>query len=93
MCEMKMYRYETSSEVCSSSITVGLSDDGSTVEEVEFQGGCPGSLTAVAKLVRGKKLDEAVTLLSGIPCGGKRTSCPDQLAVMLRKIREKSFKQ
>ena len=88
---MKVYRYETSSEVCSSSITLGLSDDGSTIEEVTFQGGCPGSLAAVSKLVRGKKVDEAITLLSGIPCGGKNTSCPDQLAVMLKKIKAKSF--
>ena len=89
---MKVYRYETSSEVCSSSITVGLSDDGSTIEEVTFQGGCPGSLAAVSKLVRGKTVDEAIALLSGIPCGGKNTSCPDQLAVMLGKIKNKSFK-
>ena len=89
---MKMYRYETSPEVCSASITVGLSDDASTVEEVKFDGGCPGTLTAVANRLQGKKVDEAIALLSGIPCGGKRTSCPDQLAVMLKKIREKSFK-
>ena len=89
---MKMYRYETSSEVCSSSITVGLSDDGSVIEEVAFQGGCPGSLAAVSRLVQGKKVDEAIALLSGIPCGGKNTSCPDQLALMLKKIRSRSFK-
>lgn len=88
---MKMYRYETSDEVCSSSITAGLSDDGSTVEEVTFQGGCPGNLAAVSKLVRGRKVDEVIALLSGIPCGGKKTSCPDQLAVMLKKIKSKSF--
>ena len=90
---MKVYRYETSGEVCSSSITVGLSDDGSTVEEVTFQGGCPGSLAAVSKLVKGKTVDEAIALLSGIPFGGKSTSCPDQLALMLKKIKSKSFKK
>ena len=89
---MKMYRYETSGEVCSSSISVGLSDDGSAVEKVEFKGGCPGSLAAVSKLAVGKKVEEVIEILSGIPCGGKSTSCPDQLAVMLKKIRAKSFK-
>lgn len=89
---MKVYRYETSPEVCSSSITLKLSDDGSIIEEVTFQGGCPGSLAAVSRLVQGKKPDEAIELLSGIPCGGKNTSCPDQLATMLKKIKSKSFK-
>lgn len=89
---MKVYRYETSDEVCSSSITLKLSDDGSTIEGVTFQGGCPGSLAAVSRLVQGKKPDEAIELLSGIPCGGKNTSCPDQLAAMLKKMKSKSFK-
>ena len=44
---MKKYRYETAPDVCSSAIEVVLSDDSSTVEKVDFKGGCPGSLTAV----------------------------------------------
>lgn len=84
---MKRYRYETPSEVCSSAINLVLSDDGETVLEVEFEGGCPGSLTAVGLLASGKKVDEVIQLLSGVNCGGKKTSCPAQLALMLQKIK------
>ncbi|MBR2374439.1 MAG: TIGR03905 family TSCPD domain-containing protein [Lentisphaeria bacterium] len=89
---MKQYRYETSNEVCSSAITLSLSDDGDTVLAVKFHGGCAGSLAAVSKLAAGRNVDEVIKLLSGTPCGGKGTSCPDQLAVMLEKIKSKSFK-
>ena len=84
---MKKYRYETSPEVCSSAIELALSDDGSTGEKIEFQGGCPGSLAAVSLLAAGKKCDEVIALLENVKCGRKDTSCPAQLALMLKKIR------
>ena len=86
---MKKYRYETAPEVCSSAIDLALSDDGKTIEKVEFQGGCPGSLAAVGLLAAGKSVDEAIELLENVRCGGKNTSCPAQLALMLKKIKEK----
>lgn len=49
---MKKYRYETSPDVCSSAIEVVLSDDGGTIEKVEFKGGCPGNLAAVGILTK-----------------------------------------
>lgn len=85
---MKKYRYETSSEVCSSAINLALSDDGETVLKVEFEGGCPGSLNAVGLLAAGKKVDEVIALLAHVGCGGKKTSCPAQLALMLKKIKK-----
>lgn len=86
---MKKYRYETAPEVCSSAIEVALSDDGNTIEKVEFKGGCPGSLSAVGLLAAGKSVDEAVALLENVKCGGKSTSCPAQLALMLKKIKDR----
>lgn len=85
---MKKYRYETSPEVCSSAIELGLSDDDTVVEKVAFKGGCPGSLAAVSLLAAGKKVEEVITLLENVPCGGKKTSCPAQLALMLKKIKK-----
>ena len=85
---MKKYRYETSPEVCSSAIELSLSDDGSTVEKVEFQGGCPGSRAAVSLLAAGKRCDEVIELLENVKCGRKETSCPAQLALMLKKIKK-----
>lgn len=70
------------SGVCSDSIFVNI--ENGKIAEVKFNGGCPGSLTAVSKLVVGMTPQQAIDMLSGIPCGGKSTSCPDQLARALK---------
>ena len=48
--------------------------------EVLIVGGCPGNSLGLAKLAEGRKAEDVVALLSGIRCGSKPTSCPDQLA-------------
>ena len=83
---MKKFNVPASPEVCSQSIDIEIGDDGK-ISSVRFNGGCPGSLTAVAVLVKGKTPAQAAELLSGIPCGSKKTSCPDQLARALKHIR------
>ncbi len=84
MPDTKEYHFANSPEVCSESIDLTL--QAGRIASVHFNGGCPGSLAAVAVLVRGKRPAEAAELLSGICCGEKSTSCPDQLAQMLKKI-------
>lgn len=79
------FSYKTAPEVCSESIDISLDDD-FTVTAVKFNGGCPGSLAAVSALTVNKNILEAEKLLSGIHCGNKKTSCPDQLAKALKKI-------
>jgi uncharacterized protein (TIGR03905 family) len=74
--------------VCPSNIHVGVSDDGETIERVEFTGGCNGNTKAVAKLVCGHSVDEIVELLAGNTCGARPTSCADQLTIALRQARE-----
>ena len=64
--------------VCSRAIEVELEDG--TVRAVRFEGGCAGNTKGVAALVEGMSAEEAVKRLSGIRCGFKSTSCPDQLA-------------
>ena len=85
------FEYRTGSEVCSDSITVDI--EGGKIAEVQFNGGCPGSLAAVSKLVVGMTPEQAIGVVGGIRCGGKSTSCPDQLAralkAYLRSGREK----
>lgn len=76
------YRYKTRG-TCSSSITIDLADD-HTVESVAFCGGCNGNTQGVAALVKGMKAEDAIAKLSGIKCGFKNTSCPDQLATALK---------
>lgn len=72
--------------VCSKAIDVEL--EGDTVKSVAFTGGCNGNTKGVAALVEGMKVEEAIRRLSGIDCGGRGTSCPDQLAKALREASE-----
>ncbi|MEG2857522.1 MAG: TIGR03905 family TSCPD domain-containing protein, partial [Clostridia bacterium] len=48
-------------------------------------GGCNGNLSGISKLVRGMPVERVIELLSGTTCGGKNTSCPDQLARALKR--------
>ena len=74
--------------VCPRNIHVAVSDDGNTIEQVVFEGGCNGNTKAVAKLVRGKSVDEVVALLAGNECGRRGTSCADQMTIALRQAQE-----
>ena len=80
------FGYRTSGEVCSDSILVDV--ENGRIAEVPFNGGCPGSLAAVSKLVVGMTPQQAIDILGGTRCGGKSTSCPDQLARALRAYLE-----
>ena len=68
--------------VCSQAIAIELEDD--TVKSVQFVGGCSGNTQGISMLVRGMKVEDVISRLEGISCGGKGTSCPDQLAKALR---------
>ena len=68
--------------VCSQAIAIEL--DGDIVKGVQFMGGCSGNTQGISMLVRGMKVEDVISRLEGISCGGKGTSCPDQLAKALR---------
>ena len=73
--------------VCSRRMTVELSEE-NVIENVRIEGGCSGNLQGISALVVGMKAEEAIARMEGISCGGKPTSCPDQLAQALRKAIE-----
>lgn len=73
--------------VCSSEMIIDV--EGDIIKSVKIKNGCPGNTVGVSKLVAGKKIDEVIKLLKGIPCGARRTSCPDQLAIALEQIKAK----
>jgi len=50
------------------------------LKNVHFYGGCHGNLQGISKLVEGMDVEEVIAKLSGIRCGYKDTSCPDQLS-------------
>ncbi len=68
--------------VCSAQIDYEIEDG--IVKNVKFYGGCNGNTQGVAKLCEGRKAEEIAQLLSGIKCGFKNTSCPDQLAQAIK---------
>lgn len=85
-----MLRYKTSG-TCSQQILFDL--DGDIVRSVEFIGGCNGNLQGIGKLVEGMKAEEVIEKLKGISCGGRPTSCPDQLARALTAALEQKANQ
>ena len=68
--------------VCSLNISFDLEDG--IVSNVKFRGGCAGNTQGVSKLCEGRRAEELVAILEGIDCGGRGTSCPDQLAKAIR---------
>ncbi len=79
---MEQFIYKTRG-VCSSAIEIAVEDG--IVQSVKYHGGCSGNTQGVAALVAGMKIEEAIERLSGIRCGFKNTSCPDQLSQALRE--------
>ena len=72
------------SGVCSQKMLIDVEDG--VVRELKVLGGCNGNLQGISSLVRGMKLEDVIERLSGIECGHKGTSCPDQLARALKEI-------
>ena len=70
--------------VCSQRIQIEIEDD--VIKEVVFIGGCNGNLKGISSLLVGMNPEEAVSRLSGIECGSRSTSCPDQLAKALATV-------
>ena len=73
--------------VCSREMKVIL--ENGIIKKVTIVGGCAGNTVGIAKLLEGMSIDEAIKRMKNIPCGVKNTSCPDQLARGLEKIKEK----
>lgn len=78
------YSYKTNG-TCSRAISFEITDG--VVSKVRFEGGCNGNTKGISALVEGMQVDEVISRLSGITCGFKGTSCPDQLARALKNLR------
>lgn len=72
------------SGVCSNQYNITIEDG--RVENIEIIGGCPGNLFGISSLIRGMDAEEAIRRMEGITCGGKATSCPDQIAKALKEM-------
>ncbi|WP_123054358.1 TIGR03905 family TSCPD domain-containing protein [Clostridium sp. JN-1] len=78
-----MYTYITKG-VCSRKISFDVKDN--KIFNVLFTGGCNGNLQGISRLVEGMDINDVSKKLKGISCGGKGTSCPDQLAAAIQEL-------
>lgn len=74
--------------VCSRLIQLEIEND--KIGAAQFVGGCNGNTKGICSLIIGMNVDDVIQRLSGITCGGKPTSCPDQLARCLMEYKRKT---
>lgn len=77
------YVYKTQG-TCSTNIELDIEEG--VVKEVSFWGGCNGNLQGVSRLIKGMSVESVIARLEGIRCGGRSTSCPDQLCKALHEM-------
>lgn len=77
--------------VCSRFMQIAVKDG--VILDAEIIGGCSGNLKGIKALIIGMKIDDVIERLSGIPCGDKSTSCPDQLAKCLIEYKNKKLQK
>ncbi len=75
------YSYKTQG-TCSREIIFDIEDG--KIRNLRFIGGCNGNLQGIGALVEGMDVDAVIARVEGISCGGRPTSCPDQLAKALK---------
>lgn len=63
---------------CSRAVSFDIVDG--KLKNVAFMGGCNGNTQGLCALLEGMDAAEAQKRLSGIRCGNRPTSCPDQLS-------------
>lgn len=86
---IKTVNYKTKG-VCSRSISISIDTETDKITAVQFEGGCSGNTQGVAALSVGMTVDEVIEKVSGIRCGFKASSCPDQLATALKEYKAES---
>ena len=79
------FTYKTSG-TCSREIHFEV--ENGKVKNVRFVGGCNGNLKGIGALVEGMDIDDVIVRVEGISCGGRPTSCPDQLSRALKQAKE-----
>ncbi len=74
--------------VCAKKMIIEV--DNGLVKKYTAIAGCSGNSLGLAALIKDMPIDEAIRRLSGIRCGARSTSCPDQLSKALIKYTEKT---
>ncbi len=74
-----------SAKVCSKQIDIDIKDG--IIRKVVYTRGCDGNAKGLGALLKGMTVQEAIKRLDGITCGNRGTSCPDQLAKVLKTLK------
>lgn len=83
------YSYKPSG-VCSREFVFDIDND--IIKSLKVVGGCSGNLQGISSLLIGMNINDVVNRIEGIKCGMKTTSCPDQIALALKKYIESENK-
>ena len=83
------YSYKPSG-VCSREFVFDIEND--IIKSLKIVGGCSGNLQGISSLLIGMNINDVVNKIEGIKCGMKTTSCPDQIALALKKYIESENK-
>jgi uncharacterized protein (TIGR03905 family) len=73
-----------SAKVCSKQIDIQIKDG--IIQSVVYTRGCEGNAKGIGALIKDMTIEEAIRRLDGITCGKRGTSCPDQLAKVLKAL-------
>lgn len=73
-----------SAKVCSKQIDIQIKDG--IIQSVVYTRGCEGNAKGIGALIKDMSVEEAIKRLEGITCGKRGTSCPDQLAKVLKAL-------
>ena len=73
-----------SAKVCSKQIDIEIKDG--VIQKVVYTRGCEGNAKGIGALIKDMTVEEAIRRLDGITCGKRGTSCPDQLAKILKTL-------
>ena len=80
-------RYVTatpSAKVCSKQLDIEIKDG--IIQKVVYTRGCEGNAKGIGALIKDMSVEDAIKRLDGITCGKRGTSCPDQLARILKAL-------
>ena len=69
--------------ICAKEINIFL-DKNNKIDDLVVIGGCAGNLSAVANLIKGMDANDVINKLEYITCGKKNTSCPNEIANILK---------
>lgn len=76
--------------VCSLEMIFDI-DENNIIKDLKVIGGCNGNLKGISQLIKNMNIDDVIKKLSGITCGYKNTSCPDQISKALLKYKNGEY--